>query len=264
MFVIVNIINPNPVRPEPVEGCERFLVSMWSFPKYRNEFVAIIIQPTAITCSWITPSARNNALYQLRAYQHTPLAHGTIINGILFNPTALQKTIRHFIHTHGLEHAFVACSSRGSAIPELCIDLPTASPKHIDFPLQRLNKLIWDYQYLYPKDNHHYTFYVCGISRHVLAHYQLLACAASLNLVLFTTEYMALLTVYKHMYGPAFRHTQLARDMEQNHHQLLNVLTTDTLRRLLTIHPSLSLNLEAERPLLLTALGLFLAGTQQS
>ncbi len=233
---------------------------MWPFHTITNEIVTIQLQPDTIVCSWITTANKIAPTYSLRGYQRTTLANFSCAQGILFNPTTIITTITTFLQQHSLEQSFIALSTCGSGITEFILDMPQASPAHTDFPLQKLHKLVWDYRYLYPKDNAHYAVYVCGMSRQLRAQYTLLAFNASLNTILLTTEFMALLEVYRQMYGSAFRRAQLARDMQRHNNQLLNVLQADTLRRMVTVDPALSISLEQELPWLFTALGLYVTG----
>jgi hypothetical protein len=237
---------------------------MWPFLSNTHEIVSIGIRPESIVCSWITSTKKSRAPYILRAYERMPIDTSVYNQGILFNFTTCTSFFKNFLEKHNITRAFITCSLSGSHITEFILDTHSASPATHEFPLQKLNKLMWDYRYLYPKEDARYALYACGISRQLLAQYQLLALSANLNLTLLTTEFMTHLEAYKHLYGKAFRRAQLARDMLTHDNRILSIFTQDTLRRILTIDPSLQLNSEHEKENLITALGLFLIGKSHS
>lgn len=231
---------------------------MWPLPKMVDELVTIHYDPHNLVLSWIRPDTRHRG-YLIQAYRHhffdTPHHHLH-----LFNPTQLATFIKNFLVHYTLQDAAIMLSLSGSTLMESIIKLPNSTPDAAAFITPSLRTLLWDYHYLYPTDYAAHAFYVCGLSRHLLFQYKLLAINASLNLIGITTQFLASLNLYHTLYGPAFRHAQLARDMTLSNNQLLNVFSTDTLRRMLTIAPSLTLNLEAELPWIATSLGLYTAG----
>jgi hypothetical protein len=140
-------------------------------------------------------------------------------------------------------------------IHEQLIRLPHASPGPADFKTPLLKKMVWDYRYLHAlEDNGQHLFYVCGIQRPTLFAYQLLAHTSNLHLASMTSSYMALLQAYRAIFGPSFRSSQLALDMIKHHYQLQNVLSADSIARLL--HLSKPLNLAEHKGSLLTMIGL--------
>lgn len=229
---------------------------MWPLPKLSNQLVTIQYYPGNLICSWIQPHGKQ---HKVHAYQRhsfdSPCQQAT-----LFNPTTTQQLITQFLHRHNLHDAAVMMSTSGQGITESIVKVATASPHAHDFNLPALRKQVWDYHYLYPTDHAAYAFYLCGMSRPLLLQYKLLAINASLNLVGITTQFMATLALYQHMYGATFRRAQLARDMTQAHNQLLNTLCPDTLRRMLIVPPHMGITLEQELPWLSTSLGLYIAG----
>lgn len=232
---------------------------MWPLPKIRDETVSIVYTPQAITCSWITCHKKRTP-YTLQAVQTTMLSKNSTNTAYLHNPTKLKKIIRAFLIRHNLENAFIAMSTTGTGVVQQIVSLPTASPTPEHFTHPSLKNCIWDFCYLYPNSNAQSTFYVCGIQRELLAQYQLLSIAAHLNLVMLTTPLTTLLAVYKKIYGAAFRHSQLTRDMERYNNKLDNVFTIDTIKQLIYVPSHIVLDKEHEKNTLLTALGLFLLG----
>lgn len=240
---------------------------MWPLPKIRNEWVSISYTPQEIICSWIRRAQQKPAPYELAAYQRIPLNNLELTSLIPHNTTLLTKSIRSFLKTHTLEHAYISCSLSGPILFEEIMDMPTASPNPSDFSSHlrtdttypALKKMNWDYQYLYPKDETHYSFYVCGLQRHHLFQYQLLAIAADMNMVVMTSEKLALLRLYKQIYGIAFRNSQLARDMITHDNNIAHFFTPDIIQRTLYIAPGLQ-HATTDGAHLSTLLGLFLVG----
>ena len=232
---------------------------MWPLPTINNELLSISLNDTALTCSWIQ-STKNSTPTMLKAYASYPLNNLEYHNALVFNPTYLTHCIQNFIHQNHLEHAYCMLSISGKSIVEAITTLPIASPQPTDFSFTKLRNLLWDYRYLYPNNNDQFDFYVCGITQSLLVQYQLMAIALPVNLLVITTELMALLNLYKRQYGPTFRHSQLARDMMRHNNDIHQLFTLDTIRRNLAIKPSLSIDIEQEKLGLLLALGLFYAG----
>ncbi len=234
---------------------------MWPLAPIKNELVTITLSPQYITCSWIQPHNKRTP-FALAAYQKTALDHLELEQSIIFNPTKIQQYINNFLEQYNLNNAFVACSCAGPGIREKIITLNIASPKPKDLTSAGLKKIMWDYRYLHPVHNNQFAFYVCGISRELLFQYKLLAIALGINLTTITTEFMALLHLYKYLYGNAFRYSQLAIDMQKHNNKLEKNFTHETIRRMLHISSDITLDLYQEAPFLLKSLGLLLTGEQ--
>jgi len=230
---------------------------MWPLPPTKNELISITANPQHIACSWIKRS-RKKPLLELRAYKRMPLQHLELEKLILFNPTKIKKFITNFVHTYNLEHAFAALALRGPGIVEHFV--PHASTTSTDnlIPANQRKHMHWQHTYAYPYEDAS-IFYVCGIQQPILLQYQLLAIATGLNLLSITTERMALLNVYKHMYGSAFRHAQLGLDMVRHNNMIEQVFAHNALARMLHIPAHINVNINKQTSHLLTASGLFIA-----
>ncbi|HZW60631.1 MAG TPA: hypothetical protein VFF04_00215 [Candidatus Babeliales bacterium] len=233
---------------------------MWPLPSIKSELVTISLTPDAISFSWMKASKKYGNV-ELQAYRNIPLTSFEYAHAIVFNPTLLKKYISQFLSEHKLTHAFVAISIAGPSITESIVEVSKLSPEPADFPFPKLKKLLWDYRYLYPDDNR-FAFYVCGISRQLLAQYQLLSLSIPINLIAITTQRIALLQVYRQQYGAAFRHAQLARDIQLHNNDVHSLFSQDTIRRHLHIKPSLMINLQEQQSALLVSFGLFLMGKE--
>lgn len=230
---------------------------MW--PKINHEIVTISLTPKQLSCSWIVPGSSKKP-FVLKAYKTTPFDHFEYEQAILFSPTRIGKQINSFLSHHNLKDAFMYACVSGPHIVESLVDVPLSSPKPSDFPFPKLQTLVWDYRYLYPKDNARSAFYLCGIPRHMLFQYNLLAQTHHLNIRALTTQRMALFHLYTHIKGSTFRATQLAQDMQAHNNQLDTFFSVDMLRRILSISKGVSIDYGHETHELATMIGLSIMG----
>jgi hypothetical protein len=187
----------------------------------------------------------------LKAYRSIPFDNFECHQSVLYNPSYLKHQIQTFLDQYNLQHAWSCIALSGPGIIENIVNIAKASPQPADFRSPTLKKIMWDYRYLYPHDDAHYAFYVCGISRHLFAQYQLLAISCRLSPLVITTERMVHLRLYKQFYGAAFRHSQLAKDMRLHNNQIENLCSPSMLHRFVRMHPPVDVAV---------AFGLFLLG----
>ncbi len=152
----------------------------------------------------------------------------------------------------------VLCALIGPSIREQIISLPTAHPRIEQLPISHAPHMQWYYNYLYPRDHSHF-FYVCGIKKTLLLQYQLLAINNGFDTQLVTTERNALLTLYRSLFGSAFRHSHLGVDMSHRNNIVEHLFSRDDLARILSISPNHDISAHDTIPLL-TSCGLFLSG----
>lgn len=238
---------------------------MWSLLSWQNETVTIIINADHVALSWIKPHAsspRQSNLqgFTLQAHTVIPLINLECVNSRLYNLTKLSMHISEFLAAHHLKNAQILMAISGAGIIEQCIACPIATPTAQNFALTKTkSSLVWDFSYLYPADDGNFTFYVCGIQQEILLQYKLLAIAAKLHLKSLITQRMALLQLYRHVQGAVFRHSQLAVTMQRNNNAIEHLCTSETIARLLTINPSLSISMQNQMLNLGTSLGLVIS-----
>ena len=207
---------------------------MWPLTKLSDELVTITINPSEISLGLIKPTKKASAPLELQSLR--TIANKQItIDSVLYNPTALKNQITAFINSYNLNNAFVALCLTGAGVYERLVVLPKSNPQPSDFAHLKLGKLSFDYTYLYPTDTGQFVFYVAGMSRELLFQYQLLILQTSLHLVSITTNAHVLFTLYRSLYGTAFRQTQLAADMERSQCRLDLLFTPDMLHRLVNV-----------------------------
>lgn len=209
-----------------------------------------------MVCAWIESSNGHTPLV-LRAYERFPCTNLELEHCILYNPTWAKKNIKTFIQRYALQKAYVSFSIAGPSCKEYIIKHHHASPQLDEFSLEQQAHWYWEYRYLYPHDDGSFMFYVCGLPASVVLQYQLLAHALHLNLITITTRSMSLFTLYRFMYGTAFRKGQLAVHMAQREQNPERLFSKDSLHRILAIPASHSMVKEDELSSLLHACGLF-------
>lgn len=232
---------------------------MRPLPTIADHLLTISCTPHELVCSLIRPT-RIAHRYELYAYHHYPF-QSACEQLPISNPTLLRSYIQEVVTLHKLEHGMAALVLNGPGIAERIATLASAHPNYQQIVDPRLKGFIWDSYYLYPEENSsQYAFYVAGIKQALLLQYKLLFCTLPLHLIGITTESMALLYLYKTLYGSTFRRSQLAHDIQKTNHTLHPLISAEALRRSLAINPTLSVPAWYDAPTLRTALGLYLLG----
>ncbi len=229
---------------------------MWPLPQLNNNIVTITFHPQHLCCSWIIPSGKYAKL-TLRAYERFPLQNLELEQLTIFNPTHIKKTITSFLQKHHLSNTCIVFGLTGPGLKEKMVTLSKASPTPDDFTLPITKDLLWDFRYLYPKQNGTHVFYGYGIPQHLLFQYQLLAIAAQLNVIKITPIRVALFHAYKFFHGHAYRQGKLALDMTQYNNMIEQTFTQDSLSRLVAIPASI--DKQQELAYVLQACGLFIS-----
>ena len=228
---------------------------MWLIPALEHKLVSIDFSPEALVCSWIEKTNNGTAALTLRAYKRFPLINLELEKLILFNPTVIKEHICSFLEEHNLTDAFIAFILHGPTIVEQFVAMPTSTPHYVDFGIaNNARSVLWEYRYLYPNDHGQFVFYVYTAPRSLILQYQLLAVAARCNLITMTTRTMMLLSAYKNIFGAVFRRSQLAVDMTRCNNNIEDIITIDTLNRMVNFA---GLCTASERLYCAAALGLF-------
>ncbi|MFI5332848.1 MAG: hypothetical protein ACHQVS_01975 [Candidatus Babeliales bacterium] len=233
---------------------------MWPFPTISNNVLAITCTPQELTCSLIRPT-RIARRYELYAHYCYPLKHYELEQLILFNPTTLYTYVQEIITKHRLANSTCVVALQGPSITQRIITSNQSPPLYHQIADPRLKNMQWDYYYLYPEDDGQAAWYVAGIKHALIIQWKLLFSRLPVHLTGITTDSMALLYAYKHLYGSAFRSTQSAIDIKKlmgsSFHGLLS---HELMRRALALNSSLANSMLHTSPAVTTALGLFLLG----
>jgi hypothetical protein len=231
---------------------------MWPLPPLKNELVSFIFDQDHLACVWLRQTKAQPPLLTLQAYQRVTLEN-MCDQASITNPTGIVKHINAFLHDHRIDNSFATFALSPSHITQKYITLTHATPTPTDFALTTEQHINWEYDYLYPTDTNKYVFYLCGINHPILLQYKLIAMRTSMNLLSISTQDIALLQVYQHMHGDAFRNTQLALDMIAHDNKPQALFTDESIQRIVHIPPDIHLTIKQENPFLLTAAGLYLA-----
>jgi hypothetical protein len=206
---------------------------MWPIPALAHKFVSVFFTSDFLVCCSIIKTKNGTAPFVLDAYKSYPLDHGELHNLTLFNPTIIKQYITSFLTEHHLQDAFVAFVLHGEAVQEQFVTMPTATPHRTDFAISHSTHMMWEYRYMYPNHDGQFVFYLYSLPRSILLQYQLLAISAQCNLITITTQTMGLLSAYQHIFGSAFRRSQLAIDMMRHNNNIGDLITADTARRMI-------------------------------
>ncbi|MDR3550835.1 MAG: hypothetical protein P4L31_05435 [Candidatus Babeliales bacterium] len=233
---------------------------MLSLLSWKNELITIIIDADQIVLHWIAPQKKSpTRTFILKAQAVVPIETGNN-QSHLYNLTDIKKNVLQFIKTNNIKNAFACMAITAPGIVEQFVACPIASPTHDTFTSITPQNLIWDYVYLYPDDERNaFIFYLCGISQQQLLQYKLLAISSNIELKAVMTQQMALIQLYHAMQGPAFRHSQLAVSLQRTNNNIDKLFTSESIHRMLTIDPKVSLNFSQHAPYLRTTLGLALS-----
>jgi hypothetical protein len=228
---------------------------MWPIPVLEHELCVVTFSRNTMTCSWIQKIGNGRAPLVLRAYKRYQLDNNEIVHANLFNPTTIKYNITSFLYEHNQQNAFVAFGCDGFILDEQYTALPTSTPHRTDFGVSSRNSIMWDYRYLYPNDHGQFVFYLYTMPRSLILQYQLLAIAAQCNLITITTTSMALLSAYQHIFGSAFRRSQLAIDMARHNNAINTLISADILKRIIQVPAAILL--QDELPYIAAACGIF-------
>jgi len=228
---------------------------MWPIPTLEQELCTISFSPDSIACSWIQKTNNGLAPLELRAYQRYQLDNLELVHGTIFSPTVVAQYVNAFLHEQNRKNSFVVLSVEGSAIDEQFIALPTSTPHSTDFNIVYSSNSVWGYRYLYPNDAGQFVFYVYSVPRSLVLQYQLLAIKVGCNFIAITTKNMALLSAYKHLFGAAFRRSQLAVDMMHCNNTIDELISSEILKRIIKV--PIEVAVHSERSYIATACGLF-------
>jgi len=192
---------------------------VWPLPTIENELITLSLNPTELTCAWITQE-KNRTKPTLKALKKISITNCAFENNIIFSPKFLYTHVAQFIEFNKLHNAFITCALSGPSVIQEIIAFQTATPTLDDLKKDDFHKKIWNIEYLYPTDEAQFQYYIAGIPRELLFQYQLFIRTVSLNLLTITTPFIAQFQVYQHMHNYTIRQEQLAQDMKYNNNDL--------------------------------------------
>lgn len=163
-------------------------------PINKSDVVAIAFKPESITYSLIQ-SDNGKAPVSIKAFKHVPLNNFELTQQIIFNPTCISKHINSFFDTYKIKDVPVRISLQGATIFEQFFTIAGTDicPETLKNP--QLKDIIWQ-ETLITRHPHQSMYYVCGISRHQLLQYKLLAFKHQLPVECISTHTLSLLSAY--------------------------------------------------------------------
>lgn len=220
---------------------------MWPLPAIRYDHVIIHIDRSSFSLGWISSYKRQFAqLHAFQKHEFQALTHAQ-----------LSHALAHFIKRYQLTGALLSISMNSPIIYEELVKRSDAHATAQDFNAPQISKLLWDFRYLHPLSSGDHLFYVCGINRPTFFSCQLLATQHKMHIIAITSWYNTLIQAYKTIFGPAFRMSQLAIDMESTRYHLEGRLHPDSISRLLHIGSALTIDREQEKKALISMIGLY-------
>ncbi len=229
---------------------------MWPLPPFNKRCIIIHFSPLAITCSWFE---QEHQKIFLKAYQTNKLENLELERLLIFNPSRISSMIQSFLKKHNLKNSYSVFCLSGPCVKEqfvtsqfCALDKVSQYENRAQYVVD-MDHLIWDYVYLYPKDER-FVFYVAGIRPEIIFQYQLLALHNKLKLISISSETMGLLALYKKCKGTEFRHSQLGTELTQYNNNVLNLFDENMLSTI--IHDN-NTELPLNSPTLLSSLGLY-------
>lgn len=232
---------------------------MMNHIKSRDIFI-YTITPRFIT-GCILSKKEGSTSFTLHTYHKKIVDYLALEHLYIFNPTYVRTILLSWYpkSNHKLP---VACGLLGPSLHEEITPFATMTPLAMDDPYTNPLHMHREYSYLYSYENLHY-FYRCAIEQTILFQYKLLSITARLPFHIITTQNIALLSVYRALFGATYRSAQLALALTRCNNSIEDLFSSDDLARLLSIPSSITLSDEDIRPLLVSC-GLFLMKEQLS
>jgi hypothetical protein len=220
---------------------------MWPFAKPNQECITLSLSDHDLAIGCFSPEHHKPPT--LKAFERHSFETYSFLS--------IAPVIKSFMQKNKAHNAPLVISLKSPLIYEQLHSFSTMSPRIADVSGPDLKKLIWEYRYLLSADNGQHLFYLAGIARHAIVHYYLIAQKVGAQLVGISSDYMALIQAYRHMYGAAFRQSQLGVDLTRSEYNLEMVISDQTIGRLMTIPQSISIDTMQEKRTLLTFAGLY-------
>ena len=210
-----------------------------------NTVLTIQCTPRALFGCLLSSTNQRITIHRFNAI---PLHHLELEQLVLFNPTRISRFINHWYRIASKKVPLLMSLS-GPALIEQLVPLPITHPTIDQFPINHSPDWHWEFVYLYSIDTMHY-FYLTGIRRSILFQYQLLALHNQFPLQTLTSNAMALLALYRHKSGSAYRASQLAEHLTRVR-SIERLFAYDDLERIATTPSGITISKEDTLPLLI-------------
>jgi hypothetical protein len=146
------------------------------------KIIGLSFHKTMLSCSWLEQQ-KSNQVFLCKAYEVMVFNHLEYFDGIIFNTTAIVRTIQSFIQKYKAHNAYAMISLGHQAVTEKIITLHRQLPQshHISDSGQAI---VWDYQRL-NADSHtgKQSYYLCSIPKEMQFQTQLITLLSDINCI---------------------------------------------------------------------------------
>lgn len=196
---------------------------MWPWHKNHNNLITIIFGTDHMVCLWLAMPANNNT-FHLKICKTVPLTHHVTHN--LNNLTALKHEINQFFNRYHVPQAYTAIAvadEHSNQHTMLNVDLTASERSHVTSQSCRL----------YTDAQGNSIEYASTITHPMLMQYKLLAHSSSLNLIMLTTQPLALLSLHHHLQKTANNQNPM-HNLTVAGHDFLPLISTTQLASMVT------------------------------
>jgi hypothetical protein len=201
---------------------------MWLFkPVINSDSVAIAFMPGYMACCLMQTNHINSSV-TIKAFNGFPLTNYELEQQAIYNPTCIGNHVRSFFTAHNLTDVPVRISLHGPAVVEKFFTGTDEDVSPEKLNIAQLADMAWE-STLITEDQGKSTYYICGMSRHVLFQYKLLAIQHRLNLTCISTRAMALLSAYSAL------ESDMAQKLVAHDFDIEKIMETQSLRPLVPL-----------------------------
>jgi hypothetical protein len=147
----------------------------------QKNLVTVVIEADAISLSLFS----DQCCLQQTAFQKHSFLQSELSEGIIFNPTKLQRLIRAFLQATKTDQSFVAIALQGTVLHEEFISFDPHHEVSVDLAKKIKQSHVWNFNFL-PSD-HQQHIYLFSMRREILMQYQLLALLTPFQCCLITS-----------------------------------------------------------------------------
>lgn len=214
--------------------------------------VSLVLSPQELALAWIEKEHNH---YVVKAYARIPLEDCVVVESRIGNPILLYDHIAHFLQVHGVRNPLFYCAMSGPGIVESVVQSPSSTHCLAEFSSAALNVKVWNTLYLYATDAAHFMWYCAQMDYSLLFQYALFAHCKGLNMVVFSTPFLAHNAAYKQIHKEQGRQNQLTLDLQTTDHDVSKLFTVSTLRKIVRVEPGAGVELERDFLILHTLVG---------
>lgn len=213
--------------------------------------MGIHLAPTALLCTTLTQAEKK---IKVPSFELHTFKQPVIKNLAILSMSTLTALIKNYVQKNNLSGSYTLLSLAHPGIVERIITLNNEHPQeHHLQQSEHPQKLIWDFMNLEHKAGGKKTYYLCGITREQLFHYQLLAIQAALPCIAIVPQRAALLKASNYL---------LANNVQplSNHAMVQSYI--DYAEQKLSQTTLIEIPHNIEKKQVLESLGLFLIGQE--